>query len=63
MSLVWLALIGVVGPIKVFLHSLQTMDFFREQGMTIQTRSQEAKDIILWGWDKVAEAPRHHGYA
>ena len=32
MSLVWLALIGVVGPIKVLLHCLQTMKFFQRTG-------------------------------
>ena len=30
MSLVWLALIGVVGPIKVLIHCLQTMKFLSE---------------------------------
>ena len=32
MSLVWLALIRVVGPIKVLLHCLQTMKFFQRTG-------------------------------
>ena len=32
MSLVWLALIGVVGPIKVLLHSLQIIKFFQRTG-------------------------------
>ena len=33
MSLVWLALVGVVGPTKVLLHHcLQTMKFFQRTG-------------------------------
>ena len=32
MSLVWLALVGAVGPIKVLLHCLQTMKFFQRTG-------------------------------
>ena len=32
MSLVWLALIGIVGPIKDLLHCLQTMKFFQRTG-------------------------------
>ena len=32
MSLVLLALIGVVGPIKVLLHCLQPMKFFQRTG-------------------------------
>ena len=48
MSLVWLALIGVVGPIKVLLHCLQTMKFSRGQDMVTQVRSQEVKVSTLW---------------
>ena len=36
MSLAWLALIGVVGPIKVLLHCLQTMNVSRGQDMVTQ---------------------------
>ena len=32
MSLVWPALIGVVGPIKTLLHCMQTMKFFQRTG-------------------------------
>ena len=50
MSLVWLALIGVVGPIKVLLHCLQIMRFFKGQDMVTQALSQEEKDTTSWNY-------------
>ena len=61
-SLVWLALIGVVGPIKVLIHCLQTMKFSGGQDMATQVRSQEVKISTSWDWDKVAEVPHPRGY-
>ena len=57
MPLVWLALIGVIGHMKVLLHCLQTMIFFRGQDMKIQVPSQGAKNSASWDWGKATEEP------
>ena len=62
MSLVWLTLVGVVGPIKVLLHCLQTMQFFQRTRHGDSITFTGAKDSTSWDWGRAVEVLHPHGY-